>query len=266
MINRKLILDNAPSNTGEQVHINHVGCEAGVDKKRRLYLKRTDKGIVAYCHHCNESGFARDTDSTARLSGWLTKPDSVVKKQQEKPILAALPFKGKVWLQNYYCDPTDKLFSGVVSEASKVALTLLDPEQNVMGWQTRNLEAGAVPKYVTYYIDPKNTGNSSWFMGNKTLVITEDYLSAYRVSKNTRCSSLALLRTTVSDTTLTQIYDLNFETIVLWLDPDEAGTKGAKRILKQLTHFLPRETKLLLYGMDKEPKECTPTELADALT
>ena len=60
MIDKKLILANAPSNMNEQVHINHKGCPSGEDTKHRLYIKRNAKGLVAYCHHCTESGFAHD--------------------------------------------------------------------------------------------------------------------------------------------------------------------------------------------------------------
>lgn len=264
MIDRKLILANAPSNIGQQIHINHTGCSSGEDTKRRLYIKRTDKGLLAYCHHCNESGFAKDT--TERLSTWTNKTTAPAATKNNKPILAALTTEGRVWLHNNYCDADDKLFSGVVSEKSKVALTLLNPEGEHMGWQVRNLLPNATPKYTTYYNNDNHKGDPSWFhKTSKTLVITEDYLSAYRVHKNTGFSSVALLRTSISDRTLMQIHDLNFEAVVIWLDPDEAGIEGAKKAYKKLNYFLPTTTMIAIYGCDKEPKECTPAELANML-
>ena len=262
MIDRKLILANAPSNIGDQVHINHKGCEAGEDTKRRLYVKRTHKGLVAYCHHCNDKGFASDNN---RLAGWINK-ETVVKKQQEKLVLASLTTKGKVWLMQHYCDATDKLFSGVVSEPSRVALTLLGPDQEVIGWQVRNLDPNPIPKYITHYTKDTHNGDSAWFYkGNKTLVITEDYLSAYRVHKDTGLSSVAMLRTSLSDKTLTKMFELEFEFIFIWLDPDKAGQEGTKKVYKQLNHYLPSKTKIAILGIDKEPKECTPTELSGIL-
>lgn len=265
MIDRKLIQANAPSNMNEQVHINHIGCEAGEDKKRRLYIKRTDKGIVAYCHHCNESGFVKDT--TERLASWTNKAATAATVRSTKPILAALTTEGKVWLHNNYCEADNKVFNGVVSEASKVALTLLNPQGEQIGWQIRNLAPNATPKYTTYYNNSVHKGDPSWFhLASKMLVITEDYLSAYRVHKNTGFSSVALLRTSLSDRTLMQIHDLSFDAVIIWLDPDEAGIEGAKKAYKKLNHFLPTTTTVAIFGCEKEPKEYTPAELASVLT
>jgi hypothetical protein len=265
MIDRKLILANAPSNTGEQVHINHTGCEAGEDKKRRLYIKRTDRGIVAYCHHCNESGSARDNNS-GRLSSWLTKKTTTVSKVTAKPILAALPPAGKVWLMTNYCSHDSEYFNGVAAEGMKVALTLHNPESEVIGWQIRNLEREATPKYLTHYIKDSARGDASWFHKcSRSLVITEDYLSAYRVHKDTGLSSVALLRTTMSDKTLMQVHDLEFKDIFIWLDPDEAGMKGTTDVFKKLTHFLPTTTNIIMLGINKEPKECEPMDLCHIL-
>jgi len=264
MIDRKLILANAPSNIGQQIHINHTGCSSGEDTKRRLYIKRTDKCLIAYCHHCNESGFVKDT--TERLSTWTHKATAPAATKNNKPILAALTTEGKVWLHNNYCNTEDKLFSGVVGEQSKVALTLCNPQGEQVGWQVRNLLPNAIPKYTTYYNNTEHKGDPSWFhIESKTLVITEDYLSAYRVHKNTGFSSVALLRTSISDRTLMQIHDLNFQAVIIWLDPDEAGIQGAKKAYKKLNHFLPTTTMVAIYGCSKEPKEYTPAELVGIL-
>jgi len=261
MIDSKQIIKNAPSNIGQQLHVNHVGCEAGIDTKRRLYIKRTDKGLVAYCHHCNESGFTRDNTDT-RLSTWVNKQHTTAAKSS-KPILAALTTEGAVWLRTNYCNNWDKLFNGIAGQKHQVALTLLSPEGETIGWQVRNLLPNTIPKYITHYIDDSKKGDAAWFYkSNKTLVITEDYLSAYRVHNDTGLNSVALLRTSISDKTLNQIYELNFENIVIWLDPDEAGIKGTTHAYKKLNHFLPKQTKIAIYGNDKEPKECTPSQLS----
>ena len=264
MIDRKLILANAPSNNGEQVHINHIGCEAGEDKKRRLYIKRTERGLVAYCHHCNESGSAKDDGS--RLSSWMQKKDATVSKVTAKPVIAALTPQGKMWLHSNHCTSSGDNFNGIAGEGMKVALTLYSPEREAIGWQIRNLDPKATPKYTTYYHSSATRGDASWFYkGNKTLVITEDYLSAYRVFRDTGLSAVALLRTTMSDKTLMQVYDLEFKDIFIWLDPDEAGIKGTIAVNKKLTHFLPRETNIAMFGINREPKECDPADLCHIL-
>ena len=136
-------------------------------------------------------------------------------------------------------------------------------KHQIIGWQVRNLVPDAVPKYLTSYDNGSNNGDASWFHtnGNKTLVMTEDYLSAHRVFTDTGLSSVALLRTSVSDRTLSQIHELNFEFIYIWLDPDQAGIDGARKAIKKLTHFLPISTSIKNIVCDREPKQHTKDEL-----
>jgi hypothetical protein len=262
MIDRKLILANAPSVMGQQVHVNHVGCPSGEDKKQRLYIKRTPKGIVAYCHHCAEAGFASDGISGDRMATWLTEPKTPASSSTHAlPILENLSFNAETWLLEHYCATGYFGFNGVRAKHNQIALTLRNPETDIIGYQVRNLLPGATPKYITTYTHSGVKGDSAWFHYNlnKTLFITEDYLSAYRICQDSHgsVSSLALLRTTITDRTLLQIYELGFKNIVIWLDPDEAGIKGATKAQKELTHFLSTETSIKVMNIGKEPKECT---------
>ena len=264
MIDRNLILKHAPSNINEQVHVNHEGCEAGEDKKRRLYIKRTDKGLVAYCHHCNEKGFA--SDSSARLSTWLFSGSTSHASRQQLPTLVEVSIEGKIWLGKYYCDSTDKPFNGIKGNTKLLSLDLVDHNGDVIGYQVRNLVPNAVPKYVSHYFAQNNRGDVAWFYsGHKTLVITEDYLSAYRIHKDTGFTSMALLRTSLTDQALIQICELEFEQVIVWLDSDEAGKKGAKKVKTQLQHFLPNKVSVIRFPLDREPKEHTPAELKEML-
>jgi hypothetical protein len=259
MISRNLILASAPNALNEQVHVNHIGCSMGEDKKRRMYIKRTDKGLIAYCHHCNESGFVFDT--SGRISTWINPKEKEDARIIPTPVLAELSIKGKMWLTKYYCGLNPN-FNGINKEPNKIALSLLNIQGEIIGIQVRNLLLDAVPKYITTYCNDSYKGEASWFYKNKkTLIITEDYLSAYRVSNDTGLSSVALLRTSVSDTTLRQIYDLNFEHIYIWLDPDQAGKEGALKAKQKLRHYFLNTTLIDILSFDKEPKECSTKEL-----
>jgi hypothetical protein len=263
MIHSKLIRDNAPSNMGEQVHINHTGCPAGEDHKRRLYIKRTERGLVAYCHHCNDKGFA--TDAGSRLSSWV-KP-AATKAFSEPTALPtltkSLSIGGQIWLNKYYCDASDDRFHGVVGEDGRVCLSLTNLSSEIVGYQYRNLH-GKEPKYVSQFFSQDDRGSASWFpkpTGNQGLVITEDYLSAYRVHRDTDYSAVALLRTSLTDKTLMQIVDLPPQPVFIWLDSDDAGIGGAKKVLQKLRHFLPTGTDISVISSTLEPKQCTPAEL-----
>jgi DNA primase len=72
---------------------------------------------------------------------------------------------------------------------------------------------------------------------------------------------MALLRTTITDKTLMQIYGMGFSEIYIWLDSDEAGVKGAAKVSKTLRHFLPSDVRLMTIHSDDEPKHLTPEQL-----
>jgi hypothetical protein len=267
MINKKLIQDNAPSNMGQQVNVNHTGCEAGEDRKRRLYIKRTEKGLLAYCHHCQQHGFVRET-SEARYSAWINKPTTKTTKTKQLPKLGSLSTPAKIWLTTYFCDHNSVDFVGIADEQNKVALCLYNLEGENIGYQIRNLRSDAVPKYITHFFSNSSSQDGAWFYKSTAtkLVITEDYLSAYRVHKDIEdASSVALLRTSITDKLIFEINDKGFKQIYVWLDPDAAGKSGAAAVAKSLLYYLPSDVSVTILKHEKEPKECTPTELSTAI-
>lgn len=267
MIDKKVIKKYAPELVDEQVHVNHEGCSMGEDRKRRLYIRRVSNGIVAYCHHCSEKGFVSEDSEF----NWLHKPTKIFTKKPKLPILGDMSARSIFWLSNYFCDPDDsKHFCGISKDMDRLALCLKNINGDLIGYQIRNLSKSKPnPKYITQYFDDKDVGECAWFVNedkmSSTLVLTEDYLSAYRVNKDTGYTSVALLGTTLKDKLLIQIAELGFTAVIVWLDFDEAGTKGAEKAMKKLTYYLPSSTKILFYNTDKEPKELRPRELQNQL-
>ena len=270
MIDRKLIIANAPERLGEQVHVNHTGCPAGLDIRQRLYIKRDTKGLVAYCHNCNQKGFAFSTDH--RLSSWLKSTTTPPPKYEKMPIQGELSLPGKEWLSKYNCTWNTKNFRGLVSSPYRVALVLLNPAGEEIGIQVRTLQPEGVkenrnlrqrtPKYITYFYNQDHKSEGAWFMrGAYHLVITEDYLSAYRINSDTGYSSVALLRTSLTDTILQQIHKLNFKHISIWLDPDAAGIEGAVKVHQKLRYYLPQTTLIETLKISREPKQHSKEEL-----
>jgi hypothetical protein len=274
MIDKRLLRANAPSNIGDQIHINHTGCSSGEDTKKRLYIKKTAGGILAYCHHCSEHGFIKDpTVDGERLSSWLHgKRSDVPSISSHGPEMFVrtdmISHQGAAWLMKYDCDHLDtKFFDGVKGHPNKVYLRLYNPDFKAIGYQIRHLNPLTKPKYLTGFLSGiDHRGDASWFTGNKnTLVITEDYLSAYRVWKDTGLTAVALLKTSISDRTLQQIAAMEPEFINIWLDPDAAGIKGTTEAMDKLQFFLKDETILSVIGVDAEPKQCSPGVLRDTL-
>jgi len=144
--------------------------------------------------------------------------------------------------------------------SDKLYLPIFNYSGDQYGYQLRSFDPKK-PKYKTTYY--KKTGlGTSWFnKNNKHIIITEDYTSAYRVFRDTPYSSLALLKTSISDTTINLLS--SFYKVVIWLDPDEAGQKAALKILQRLMVCLPSHVtiKNITSSLLPEPKNLNPDNL-----
>ena len=77
--------------------------------------------------------------------------------------------------------------------------------------------------------------------------------------------AMALLKTTASDMTIKQLKETNYAHILIWLDPDDAGKKGARKLFDRLNLLLPVSTHLQIISHDKEPKQLNPFDLGDEI-
>lgn len=71
---------------------------------------------------------------------------------------------------------------------------------------------------------------------DKTLVLTEDYLSAWRVSDATGLDTLAILGTTIRNTELAVLLEF-YTRFIIWTDPDKAGIEGRRKLRDRLMRF-----------------------------
>ena len=270
---------------GRQVHVNHEDCMAGFDTKKRLYIKRVVGGVIAYCHHCSTPGFYREltTDGTV-LREWLLNdaPDAPrVNRSSSKDFIlgeAITVSHSKIvaWLHQYYINPyyinpkgrinTDGDY--FLQTNGELYLPIHNKYMEKRGYQIRSFNPKK-PKYLTTYNSYTST-EVSWFIKdkpNETLVITEDYTSAYRVWRDTdkQLSSIALLKTSISDNTITQLYF--FKRIIVWLDPDSAGIKAGEKIKDRIKYCLPSDVEVinLTSKAVQEPKHLDPVKLRETL-
>ena len=235
---------------GSQIHVNHEGCSAGVDSKKRLYIKRVVGGVLGYCHHCRDHGFWRElsTDGTL-LRKWLkgeTTDHPVVYRESylELGLYRAISVHSKGildWLHKYYINPLtldsdDLCFK---QHCNSLYLPLRNSDSKEYGFQLRNFGVG--PKYTTHYTSNVRE-EVSWFQYHakkkSTLYITEDYTSAYRIWRDVGCDSLALLKTSISDHTLDLIRKFKYTDICIWLDPDAPGIAASNKLIARLNYAL----------------------------
>ena len=157
--------------------------------------------------------------------------------------------------------PNENYFS---QNAKKELLFFLrDIEGNRWGYQARSFIVGK-PKYTTHLI--KNS-EVSWFgvvYHAKTVVITEDYTSAFRVWYDAGTTTLALLKTSISNTTINELAGIQPLKIIVWLDPDIPGQTASKKLATRLRVILPASIEVKVIHTD-EPKNLTPQQVREVL-
>ena len=254
---------------GEQIHVNHTNCSAGEDTKRRLYIRRTDDGsIVAYCHHCSQSGYYREDERRYRtLESTFGSSQTITKRSVQLPRdsqsdTGAWPPKAKVWLYRYGITDEEIKRHGIVysNDLGRVILPVYNGG-NLVGYQARQIFDDGKEKYLTQTTDPSRM---VWYTSNTTsssaVCFCEDILSAIRVGR--RMSSCALLGTNLKDEVLNQIISKHDE-FYIFLDDDNRQVVMSQIALKNKLELF--GTVHLIKGVGKDPKECTDTELQEIL-
>lgn len=254
---------------GEQIHINHADCPAGMDTKRRLYIKRTEEdGIVAYCQHCGQSGYHRENErryrSVEKIFGGSTLSVSrnIKLPHDSSGTVGEWPARAKVWLYRYGITDEEIARYGIVY-SDTVGRVLLPVYNNgsMVGYQARRVLEDESEKYLTKTSDPSRM---VWYTNNTThsndVVFCEDILSAIRVGR--RVSSCALLGINIKDEVLHSIIK-NHDSFTIFLDDDNRQVILGQIALKNKLELF--GSVRLIKGVGKDPKECSDTELEEIL-
>ena len=237
----------APTSVGEQVNINHDNCPAGRDTRRRLYIKRTKDAVLAYCHNCNGHR-VHCTTTAIRPMALLEKlvresgdaelvQKEVVLPEDSTHLLADWPAAALSWLYQHGISNDDIRNNNIVWSPSwaRVILPVYDGGKLVF-WQGRRIE-GDGPKYISVRSARKPlftamANHTSPAHLTKTVVLTEDYLSALRVAKSGVADAVALLGTHGPDDLPERLR--GYEKILIWLDHDLAGRIKATPLATRL--------------------------------
>lgn len=268
----------APEEPG-QVHVHH--CKQG-HGKNKLYIRRCDNGnIIAFCHHCNSSGFygvrnnamsteQKDANSHLRISSFQGKggsgsaPFSIPADAEGRAVV--WPKEPLDWARQYLT--LDQLSdSPLTYSAREQALVFpmvnADHPHTLVGFQLRHFPERD-PKYMTYKnnslgidcpIDPFYTSFS------KTLVITEDWISAYKAAL-AGYEGLPLLGSNMKEAQLVHILQRKYERYVIALDNDNPLIRRQQRTLEtRLSGYGPT----LLLKLTKDLKEYSLDDIKDLL-
>ena len=244
----------------ETVRINHDGCPAGTDTRRRLYITKKPQVILGYCHNCQQSA-AQYIAAKDRFKP-LAKDDSTYqtidtgvefKYPFSEEIDAHSPADVTVWRQTngltiQDCNDWEIMY---VPEEHAIRTPIVTTIGTQNGYQLRPLSNGGA-KYITHLIDETvPMGGFLHLSSNiaRRVVIVEDYISATKIAS---CGYFAVCNygVQVKPEILSQLPDE--EDVSIWLDNDSNHVKKKAKDMQAICQLLGYETRLIT--KDAEPK------------
>lgn len=203
-----------------------------------LLLEHKDNGFAAWCHRCSDTGWHPHpqpslAERIARLNA-VRASESAAEARVAPPVPTEFnpslwPLPARVWLYKagfsndaiqrhgfYYSEPLDRVVLPVFAGGEPVY------------WQARGFDPTR-PKYL----NPDTDKPLARYGSSGPQVICEDVLSAARVGEVVR--GVCLLGTSLSDRAATEVLRAaDGGPIIVWLDPDSAGRKGAAKTCAKL--------------------------------
>lgn len=216
----------------ERCRVDHE-CGPG----RTLILKHETDGYKAWCFRCNDRGWEPPAPvplavRVARLQEQRVadvKAMQAVDLPEPRLAWAEWPDAARLWLLKAGLSAHDAGQLGAYYHpgTGRVVLPVLVGGRAVF-WQARGL-AGAVPKYLAPMVDKKSIVPR--YGQADAITLTEDILSAYKVG--TVAEGWALMGTSINDGCLAAVIATG-KPVNVWLDPDAAGIRAAKKVLAAL--------------------------------
>lgn len=232
-----------------------------------LRIGNTPTAYTAYCFACGESRFSRKVLSMQELSVAIAARGSA-----EQELLHRKQFMGhptpkvtdpREWPRAAQLWP---LKAGLTfQEIQGMGLYYHAPSTRVIipcgpSWYQARLITGAGPKYLSPAFDPPTT----FSYGSGPLVLTEDCLSAYKVSL---CGyrGWPVLGTKLTDARLLPMIreaKASGAAVRVWLDPDGAGRNAAAVVRRTLSMY---GVEMVNVASEKDPKLHSKGEITDLL-
>lgn len=242
----------------EQANINHVGCPAGADRKKRLYVRKRNGTLIGYCHHCQSKGAkgGQRNHIRNRRPNMLHFDLKLPRDFTTSPI--EMHPAGRAWLRKYLT-PAEIVANefGWSQERGRVILPVRW-DTKLVAYQSRHV-LGAVDKGPKYMTDKDRSVKHPVFLRTEAkhpmycdhIMLVEDILSAVVV--NRVGPSCALLGVHLDDVTLHALIGMGFRKFVIALDDDNAEVKRQQRAMMKKIHQFAAVK--LVTGYGKDPKE-----------
>ena len=259
---------HAPDTPGPTARVNHDSPSCSGTSRSMAVWMNQDGTIGAKCHRCGAGGFSKGS----KPSGFKSVPKSKkvsyeipddIEYDWSKWSVKAAAYINKFGFTNAQ---TSKYGIGYSAEMDRLIFPATNQAMVAPGWQaksfttgTRYLTSTRFPKFMYTHIPRTNPvyQKHSYFMG--AVLITEDLLSTIKGSEV--LSSFAVLGTGISDEMVSELRS-NYDTFYIWLDNDNATVKSQQLKMANKLSFY---GKCFVIKSYQEPKELSPTEVADVL-
>jgi DNA primase len=221
---------------GQRQRVDH-DCGPG----RTLLISRNEDGLRAHCFRCNDSGSSGPpaeslADKIARIRRG-NEADAVhagLRRQPEPAIVDVdlWPAAARLWFYRAGLSRSDIGAIGAYYHAAtdRVVLPIRVAGETIY-WQARALN-GRQPKYIGSSDRPPSMLARWGDAPSPTLC--EDILSAYKVGSVGE--GWAVMGTSVPSAYIAHFLQRGCA-VNVWLDPDPAGQKAARRYIKQLRAY-----------------------------
>lgn len=251
---------------GTRLRMAHDGCSTS----EALIVTKQDSGVSAYCFRCKWNGFVGappeslaqklERKSREKLASKAMK-DSKALPSPKCENVAEWPLEARIWLYKAGLNNHDISEAGIYYHggSNRVVLPVYDGP-NLVYWQARGFDPEA-PKYLNPSVVDRTALVAHWYGSERCLVLTEDWLSGYRVHRATGVQVYSLLGTTLTDKIAAQIV-YNRVPVAVWLDPDSPGQTAARKIVAKL-NALNHPVKNIV--TERDPKLHSDAEIREVL-
>lgn len=235
-----------------------------------LQLNHKQDGYSAYCHRCAYRGWHEKApeslaEKLARIER-MRDAERVVRDDPSLPIPIVSepqqwPLAARVWLYKAGISNPEIEALGFYwnPRLERVVMPVYDSATGLpVYWQARTLDTKNPRKYLNPRVD-KARLIVRYGEGN-AVVLTEDMLSAYKVSR-VGVAGWSILGTKLNDHTAAEVIRAA-KPVYVWLDPDKAGQTAAQEIVKKLRAYGVKARSVL---SDRDPKLLMRNQIIEVL-
>jgi 5S rRNA maturation endonuclease (ribonuclease M5) len=245
-------------NEGETIRVScsHPRCREKL--ANAFTITRVYNGCVYNCYRCGTSGAVYKGSTPNQAQNVL---DRIKKKQQGiksnrsvddyiiclpndfLPLVLhdkSVPSEAYSWFYLYELGDTDLYFFnvGYSKKLERTIVPIYSNNHRLIAWQGRDIyyernvklfERKIINKkplkYYTEYNKYQNNGKKLYYCINNitsnNIILVEDIVSAIKVNNKFRYNSVALLNSTLTQNTITDLNLYKYNKIYIWLDPDK---------------------------------------------